>query len=65
METLTIYPDLSTSIWVIRSDNPRVVELWGTDTLPSAFMLNMCGPDVLARIKELNPDKVVKLQAGK
>lgn len=64
METLTVYPDPKGQCWLIHSDNPMVKDLFGTDTLPSAFTLNMCGPDVLTRIKELNPGKVVKLQLG-
>ena len=64
METLTVYPSVEGQCWMIRSDDPSVVELFGTDTLPSSFTLDMGLPEVLNRLMQLNPDKVVKFQTG-
>ena len=47
--------------WMSRSNDPKVRELFGTDTLPTAFMADMPASEVLAQIQQLNPGAVVRL----
>lgn len=50
--------------WMARSTNPRVKELFGTDTIPTAFTDAAPHAEVIARIRELNPSyQVVSLDA--
>ena len=48
-------------IWVTRHDDPEIVELFGTNVLPTPFFDSMEGSEVLREITELNPDKTVVL----
>ena len=62
MEVVNVYrleifkgPD----VWMIRSNDPQVKQLFRTDTLPSPFGIGFDSDYVRQSIKELNPDKVV------
>ena len=43
--------------WLARFENdPKTIDLFGTDTLPTPFTENASPMDVLKAIKKLNPD---------
>lgn len=45
--------------WVAQNNDPKVVELFGTDCIPTAFGDKMPADEVRQRIAELNPDSEV------
>jgi|HubBroStandDraft_2_1064218.scaffolds.fasta_scaffold64026_4 hypothetical protein len=47
--------------WYAVSNDPKFYELFGTTTLPTQFTPTAKPEEVLARIRELNPDKDVQL----
>lgn len=49
--------------WVVKTDDPRVADLFGTDTLPTGFTPRATAEMVLAEIARLNPDRIVRLEA--
>jgi hypothetical protein len=57
VETIVLYR--TPQGWMSRTDNPQVAELFGTDTLPTAFTADAPADDVLAAIQKLNPDAYV------
>ena len=59
METIKLYK-LGDS-WMAQSDDPKLKELFGTDTIPTAFTARADGQYVLGEIKRLNPNATVKL----
>ena len=42
--------------WLAKSDNPEVLRLFGSDTLPTAFSAQAHSNYVLDRMHALNPD---------
>lgn len=54
MHTLTLFK--TNRGWMVRNTNPKIVELFGTDTLPCAFTAAADSAYVLAEIKRLNPN---------
>lgn len=48
--------------WMSRSDDPLVVEVFGTDTLPTAFTAEAPAAVVLAEIQKLNPQAQVSIE---
>ena len=42
--------------WQVKTDSPRTLELFGTDTLPTPFSASVRPSQVYATIRELNPD---------
>jgi len=58
-ETIELF--LVGNCWMSRSNDPKVRELLGTDTVPTAFMAAAPARVVLARIQRLNPDAIVRL----
>ena len=59
METIKLYK-LGDS-WMAQSSDPKIKELFGTDTIPTAFTARADGQYVLGEIKRLNPKATVKL----
>ena len=47
---------LGSEQWYATTDNPTTKELFGTDTIPTAYSGQMPCGEVLARVKALNPD---------
>ena len=47
--------------WMSRSNDLKVRELFGTDTLPTAFMSAIPPNEVLAQIQQLNPGAIVRV----
>jgi hypothetical protein len=60
--TITLYR--TSQGWMSRTTEPEVRELFGTDTLPTAFTAQAAPATVLARIQALNPDCHVELHAA-
>jgi hypothetical protein len=58
-ETLTILP-IGNS-WHVRTDNQKTKELFGTDTLPTPFLISTPADYVLAKLQALNPTANVQL----
>lgn len=51
--------------WMARSNDPKVVEMFGTDTIPTAFTPEANATKVRHAIERLNPDaEVVVLLPG-
>jgi len=48
--------------WVIETNDPEVMELFGTNTLPTPYNLNNSANFVLSKITALNPDRIVFLE---
>ena len=61
METLRLYNDGRN--WLARTDDPRVIETFGTDIIPTAFRAAAPAETVLATLRKLNPDSRVELYA--
>ena len=55
------YNDSSMITWFAKSDDPKVLELFGTDTLPTAFTGLATAKTVLKEIRALNPGANVRL----
>lgn len=47
--------------WMVRSNDPQVLELFGTDELPTAFTARASADVVLREIRRLNPDATVTI----
>ena len=47
--------------WMAVNSDPEVRELFGTDTIPTAFIAKVDSVVVLKSIMELNPDRMVSL----
>jgi hypothetical protein len=58
-ETITL--SLGAAGWLARSDDPRVLALFGTDTLPVAYGASTSAVVVLDEIRRLNPSAIVVL----
>lgn len=50
---------LDNGTWMARSNDPMIVRLFGTDTLPTAFTTYTPVETVKARIERLNPSAQV------
>jgi len=51
----------SSGVWLVKTDDPKVMELFGTDTLPAPFSDSTPWETVLSTIRKLNPNNVVTL----
>ena len=58
-ETITLSHHDGT--WYAKSDNTRVAELFGTDTLPTAYTTKMDAITVAERIQAKRPDVTIML----
>ncbi len=54
MQTIKIYK--TDNCYIAVNSDPLVRELFGTDTLPTAFTAQADPADVISRIRSLNPD---------
>lgn len=45
--------------WMLKSNDPQVRELFGTDTLPTPFLASVPASLVLDTIERLNPGAIV------
>ena len=50
--------------WMAKDNDPQTKALFDTDTLPTPFLDNVPGEEVLRVIQRLNPDKKVFLREG-
>lgn len=48
-------------VWMARDSRSEMIELFGTDTIPTAFMDTMPAENVLREIRRLNPDADVSI----
>jgi len=56
MKKETIEIIAGSDCWLARyPGNQEIIDLFGTDTLPTAFTPRMAKADVIARLKPLNP----------
>lgn len=62
MKTIRLYKDEAQRAWMAQSSDPEVMELFGTDTLPTPFLTCMPGHEVQAQLASLNPDACVIVQ---
>ena len=60
MYTLTLRR--SNGWWCVTDDDPRTRELFGTDTLPTAYTDVARPSEVLEAIQRLNPESTVVLE---
>ena len=58
-ETIKLYK-LGDS-WMAQSNDPKIKELFGTDTIPTAYTARADGRYVLGEIQRLNPKATVRL----
>jgi hypothetical protein len=56
MTTKTIQIFLLNGAYLMKTNNPEIFELFGTDTLPTPFTTETPLAVVLEKIKALNPD---------
>lgn len=56
--TLQIFKNQTS--WLVKDNDPKVKELFGTDTIPTAFTNNTSFLEVQTRLQELNPDVLIK-----
>ena len=56
-ETIRLYRE--GGMWMAQSSNPRVLELFGTDRLPTPFSASKPASEVVGEIQRLNPDASV------
>ncbi len=57
MHTMNVF--IQDGGWMVRDNNPSVVELFGTDVLPTPFLASTPVSMVINTIRSLNPDAVV------
>lgn len=50
--------------WMAKHNDPSIVDLFGTDTLPTAFTMHADEGEVLATIRDLNPKCCVVVDPG-
>ena len=62
MNTIELF--LLDGVWMSRNSDPEVLELFGTDLIPTPFKSGCPAHEVLAEIRERNPDCVVSLVCG-
>ena len=56
VETIQIIENRTTNTWDARHSNQNLLELFGMDTIPTAYTLAMPKARVVAKIQALNPD---------
>jgi hypothetical protein len=59
METLTV--TVCGNVWGVKHEDPKIIELFGTDTLPTPYTLKCPLEVVISNITTRNPNKAVKL----
>lgn len=57
-ETIQLY--LRDNVWLAKSDDPKVIQLFGTDTVPTPYTAQAKPDDVLRDITQRNPKAIVK-----
>jgi len=60
-DTYTMTLVQSQTGWLVRTDDPHTLELFGTDTLPTPYTAAAPASMVLQAIKALNPGRIVRL----
>lgn len=60
MHTMRIYKQ--DKFWMVTDNDPKVLELFGTDTLPTPFAASTPVSLVLATLAKLNPDATIELR---
>lgn len=59
ISTITLYRSPDSNVWLARHSSPTVLDLFGTDTLPTAWHRDCPPATVLASIQTLNPNAAV------
>ena len=62
MHTIELY--LEDGGWMTKTDDPQVVALFGTDTLPTPFLEGTPVEDVKAVLERLNPNCTVLVRTA-
>ena len=62
--TITLTRNKGLNAWMATHTDPKIIELFGGDTLATAYTLNMDGEEVRDFIQERNPDSLVVLAKG-
>lgn len=57
--TITIF--LDGPGWMARDNDPEVLALFGTDTIPLPFLASTPAGEALAVLRQLNPDATVEV----
>ena len=60
METITVFKGEGRKGYMAKHSDPEIKELFGTDTLPTAFTAGAKMDDVVAEIQRLNPNCKVR-----
>lgn len=47
--------------WMSRDNDPQIMDLFATDTLPTPFLESTPADDVLATLRELNPTATISV----
>lgn len=61
-QTIELIRDDSANVWLARFSDPSIKARFGTDTLPTPFTASADRRDVLACVRERNPDCVVTVK---
>jgi hypothetical protein len=59
LENITLFR--TASVWMAKTDSAEVLSIFGTDTIPTAYMANADAAFVMAEIRRLNPSANVSL----
>ena len=57
--TITIYKTPECPTWMVKSDDPQVLALFGTDDLPTAFGTSIHYTVVKTMIEQMNPRALI------
>ena len=61
--TMTLFRHFD-GFWAIQESDPRLIKLFGTDVLPTAFRTTMEAETVRQKIQRLNPDKRIEVKGA-
>ena len=59
---ITVWKSREAKCWLAKDSDPQVVELFGTDTLPTAYTLSATAEQVIAGLQKRNPAKSIMLR---
>ena len=57
--TIKLYPDKG--IWMTKWDDPKIIEIVGSDTIPTPFLDTYPMSKVLADLRERNPGYIIRV----
>ena len=59
MHTVKLY--IANGTWMAQHSDPMIAELFGSDTIPTAFTAQMSGADVIERVSTKMPQYIYSL----